>query len=1676
MRNKNNLLNLIVILAFVLIIQATFIGHAKTFEAPFLSGASTQIKEKEGIQNLAQIYDLHSSVSAYTGELYQSIDTGTLYGAQLGASASGVISTNKWSPNATGKYSFEFDLDINGNSKLHRFTYLQGAWISSSVKMVFQVTNVDSGKVVASDSLNLDSRVLPTKTTLMLDLAGKSAGLVHAALSSKVSSLAAQHPDKKIYAVSKARYALVGKVSNGLDFVSILDSLFGHSKELDWNGTFFMTDISLRADQKYQIACFLRSVAVHNAIIESSSFVDTEIDAKINKIDVTQGEVSNHSPKARAGSKITAKKGTEVRLDGKNSNDPDGDKLAYNWEGPGLDEDSAVAEFTPQFTGTKEYTLTVDDGQLQDETSVKVTVQPRIPPKTSITVKPNKSVSKKNVTFKWEGKDDCTDSSEMVYSYKLEGVDYEWSPWSKTTKAVYDDLANGNYTFNVKAKDEVGNEETDPASYTFNVELPGSLKVDVSSINGTRFESGVLNQKVSLTNKGEVELKDVKVSAGGEVSDWMQITSSESDWDASTNSFPSIPCEIWADYNRTFQLSVSIPDDVNSGNYEGEIVISTKTPNTSKVKIPVSIEILEKGEGTEEAEIDLSDEDHGNWDVQGKRWKDDGTWGRVWEDSFNIDSEEFDNLQSAKLHFKYKGMTQGEAEEDPMAVYFNGKKIGELPTTNDWQEYTLNLSLDDILKQDNKVKVRIKKQAEDSYSIYNLSKYGTELIYVYLEPGDTDLDISNDKISVNKGETFTVNGTVFNDGGKEATNAEISIDYDTNLFEKVKGQKTRSIGKLNPAESFSSEWVFKALRDGKHELNIECSSDQDDKDSSTITVKVSDATPPETSLEDGPKSEISRSDVKFQWSGTDDSTSQASMKYSYKLIPDGTSVEWSDWTSKKSKSYSGLNEGSYTFKVRAKDEAGNVDNSPSSRTFSVKFEEEVRGFEVTYSNNNASHWFGGDDREAVNNQEWEKRNVGIGQGLILDRSVRLDSFAFRFSQRFDYDGNPERNGHSVTLVLNVREEDGNIISTYEKFVPSSFDGGWVEFNIDDKLEKNKKYIFTCYLKNGAELELSTGVLAWADSDSPSAYSKGHGYRVEIKDGEGSLRSWNDWSPHHWDFNFKLEGEETNPSAPTANSDTYTVPKNSQNNTFDVLSNDSDPDGEAISLDKIASSPDHGSASIDGGKINYTPDTDYTGSDSFTYRISDTEGNSDTGRVDITVEGGTTSVQLTISDAHAAMNQTATPKVTLSRAPDGLSSFNITVSVTDTSVAEFTDASISDRFSAGTHYVDVAEDGSWIRIAAGDFGENVDPGATDIGLATLKVKVKSQSTATVSVDSVDELLNNNGDPINAATSDTGKVGFIACPKVKGGEGPPKSNHGKPSLLDDVNGDGTTNTYDAFVLFKAKVKGGPVVTGKDHSHHFDFNEDTNTNTYDAFVLFKKIVTGNFQNSGTSSVAKTTTSHRGTSGSLTRVVEINLNHAPEGLVGYKLSAKVPEGNVEAVDLVAFDGARVVEGLNSPEATFAAADFDQKVEPGSSEVTLARLKVSGNNPVELKPYWLDDDTGSSYDPNAVDFTLKQVDTTKVPLKLESISAHPNPLTDRNSISFTVNGENIAASRLEVFGLNGKTIHDSGFVAGNRVGWSLQDEQGARVSNGIYLYRMTAQGFDGELAKSKVRRVLVLK
>lgn len=67
----------------------------------------------------------------------------------------------------------------------------------------------------------------------------------------------------------------------------------------------------------------------------------------------------------------------------------------------------------------------------------------------------------------------------------------------------------------------------------------------------------------------------------------------------------------------------------------------------------------------------------------------------------------------------------------------------------------------------------------------------------------------------------------------------------------------------------------------------------------------------------------------------------------------------------------------------------------------------------------------------------------------------------------------------------------------------------------------------------------------------------------------------------------------------------------------LLAGVTDPDGDTLTV-SAASTPAHGATVLEADDVKYTPATDYTGSDSFTYTISDGNGGTAIGTVNVTV--------------------------------------------------------------------------------------------------------------------------------------------------------------------------------------------------------------------------------------------------------------------------------------------------------------------------------------------------------------------------------------------------------------------------------------------------------------------------
>ncbi|MBW4616083.1 MAG: DUF4347 domain-containing protein [Desmonostoc vinosum HA7617-LM4] len=210
------------------------------------------------------------------------------------------------------------------------------------------------------------------------------------------------------------------------------------------------------------------------------------------------------------------------------------------------------------------------------------------------------------------------------------------------------------------------------------------------------------------------------------------------------------------------------------------------------------------------------------------------------------------------------------------------------------------------------------------------------------------------------------------------------------------------------------------------------------------------------------------------------------------------------------------------------------------------------------------------------------------------------------------------------------------------------------------------------------------------------------------------------------------------TAPVAVNDTATTNQNRPVN-INVLANDSDADGNPLSF-SIATNPTNGTAVVNNngtpGNLSddfvvYTPNTNYNGTDSFTYNLSDGQGGTTTGTVNLTIEANK-------------------PPTVANAIPDKVT--------TENSVFNFTfDANTFNDLDAGDTltYTATLDNGnplpSWLTFNANTRTFSGTPKAANVG--NINVKVTAKDTANASVSDIFNLsitpLNLTGTP-NADT--------------------------------------------------------------------------------------------------------------------------------------------------------------------------------------------------------------------------------------------------------------------------------------------------------------------------------------
>lgn len=96
---------------------------------------------------------------------------------------------------------------------------------------------------------------------------------------------------------------------------------------------------------------------------------------------------------------------------------------------------------------------------------------PDLPPAVSIQSAPASPNQTGSVSFAWTGSDDLTPAASLGYAFWLAPVQSDPGIYTSTTATAYANLADGTYTFHVRAKDGGGNVSPE-ATHTFTVAKP----------------------------------------------------------------------------------------------------------------------------------------------------------------------------------------------------------------------------------------------------------------------------------------------------------------------------------------------------------------------------------------------------------------------------------------------------------------------------------------------------------------------------------------------------------------------------------------------------------------------------------------------------------------------------------------------------------------------------------------------------------------------------------------------------------------------------------------------------------------------------------------------------------------------------------------------------------------------------------------------------------------------------------------------------------------------------------------------------------------------------------------------------------------------------------------------------------------------------------------------------
>lgn len=205
--------------------------------------------------------------------------------------------------------------------------------------------------------------------------------------------------------------------------------------------------------------------------------------------------------------------------------------------------------------------------------------------------------------------------------------------------------------------------------------------------------------------------------------------------------------------------------------------------------------------------------------------------------------------------------------------------------------------------------------------------------------------------------------------------------------------------------------------------------------------------------------------------------------------------------------------------------------------------------------------------------------------------------------------------------------------------------------------------------------------------------------------------------------------------------------------------------------------------------------------------------------------GQTTSTVSVADTSTSPGTSTSANVTVDSLPNGLQTYNVTVSLDNGTVGNITGTSAN--AISGRAFQVVNQSQNSVTFRASDLAGQVQSGASNINLATVDIAATTEGSSGISV-TVNSLTNDNGNAVGPAVNN-GQVTVQQTPfqgsvPGAGGQSPPADPNGD-GLFEDVDGDGTADFDDAVAL--SFVSSGQLTTDQIDALDFDGDGDVDFN---------------------------------------------------------------------------------------------------------------------------------------------------------------------------------------------------------------------------------------------------------